>query len=557
TGGTVTGTGPDGDVILSVDKASLQVGGELTEGDAYVAGEKTTQAAFSCTLSSDKGSGIYSESSEKVTYSQSGSDWTFTFPSKLTVTLDTSSGLLTLDGTLPSVEVGGVEYALKNDFQITVKEVTTNEGKAAFYRNQFKEAVHCVIEDLEDIAQSASSDKKIVTAIDDIVRQYVALSTDISLIKDTAIFWTVSADSSNSMDLDGNPLFEKALLIDAMTNKHVKVKQGKVKSFKNKQSDYQLTITSGDSHVTKLTVTPASEKGYYQTSLGASAILNAVSEDVTRYLLCYKVPVSFDIKMTYNDVTLMESKVEVDYPNKTDGSVVYENSPHTVTLKSTLYPQDNKDYTVGIDMTSTVTSADENSVNGVSELDVYRKKGSEKIKTLFSQKSNVTVTVSNDIQSSALIVNSSSLNVGDRIEIKQSDSLDVVAMNKYYSTGTDATEETVKSNVEKLNELLKAANPAVYLNKSVTKAGDVRALAGKIANYYHARLGVQFTGADTPELVADVADQADLMKLRSLLGGMSGQMQAISRLLMSMELMPGLGGNQIIQIILSDLFGSK
>ncbi|MBQ9526551.1 MAG: hypothetical protein IJR68_02975, partial [Fretibacterium sp.] len=126
-GKTYTGTNgsvtADDGTSLTVTSASLTVGTIASTGSVTVAAQSTT-ASFSCTLSDDKGNiGSISKPSQTVSVTQSGSVWTFAFSDGLKVELDTSSKMITLGGTMPSVTMSnGTRYTLTNDFIIDVNE---------------------------------------------------------------------------------------------------------------------------------------------------------------------------------------------------------------------------------------------------------------------------------------------------------------------------------------------------------------------------------------------------------------------------------------------------
>ena len=131
-----------------------------------------------------------------------------------------------------------------------------------------------------------------------------------------------------------------------------------------------------------------------------------------------------------------------------------------------------------------------------------------------------------------------------------------------YFTGGNATEETVKSDVAELNTLLSDAGLSVYLYKSETKAGDIRALASEIGTdpnrtYPHARFGIQFVGASEPVLVRDIANQDDRKQIQALIGKVTPQVQALTQMFTSTGLLGYVSANDIIKIIFEYLFSNK
>ena len=554
--GTGKVTATDG-TVLTVTNASLAVGEIASAGSVSVAAQSAT-ASFSCILSDDKGAtGSISRRPQTVSVTQSGSDWTFAF-TDLEVVLNTVDMTITLGGTIPAVTMSdGASYTL-TDFIIGVEK----SGEAT-NRNQFIDAMGSVVDDLQAIASSALSNRKVITAIDDIVRQYLVTSGD-TTAKDRAIGRTFAAADVTSKDLSNNPSFDKAALVKLWSEKHITVENNKVQSLDLGTSDFQLTITSSDSHVTKLTVTPTSTTGYWQAFGAASSVLDALfSKNPTlpeslkgiRFLLCAYTYASAKIEVTYDGTKLLDGTISVSYPGKNSGDMVYLNTPHTTTYALTLYPQDNKTYTVGIDLTRETKSTGDNSVSNATALKMYRK-GSVNT-TILDVTAGADATVpSGSTRPSAASLTKLDLNIADRIRLAESSSLDLVKLMGLYVTGENATEETVKNNVANINTLLSNAGLSVYLNESSNKAGDIRALASKIGTYPHARFGIQFVGASEPELVRNIANQDDLKQIQALLGKVAPQVQVLTQLLTSTGLLGYVTENDIIKVIFNDLFGT-
>ena len=431
----------------------------------------------------------------------------------------------------------------------------------ANYWDQFIDAVGDVVDDLQAIADSAVSNRKVITAINDIATQYLVSSGD-TTVTDRAIGKTLMAKNVTSQDIKDNPSFDKAVFVHIWDGNHITVENNKVKTFEIDKSDFQLTITGSDGHVTKLTITPTSTDGYWQAFSGASALLNALyGKALTgifgkhNYLVFAYTYASVNLKVEYDGTTLLDGMLSVSYPGKKPKDKVYLNTPHTKTYALTLYPQDNKDYTVGIDIKRVVTSSGSDSVSNTTALKMYRK-GSVNT-TILEVNEGLDATVpSGSTRPSAASLTALDLNIANRIRLAESSSLDLVSLMGLYVTGTSATEETIKSNVANINTLLSNAGLSVYLNKSTTRAGDVRALAGKIGGYNHARLGIQFVGASEPELVRDIANPDDMKQLRTLIGSVSAQVQALAGLLTNTGLLGDVTSNEIIQIIFNDLFGT-
>ena len=426
-------------------------------------------------------------------------------------------------------------------------------------RDAFIDAVGDVVDDLQAIANSAVSNRKVITAIDDIVSQYVVLSNDAEAIRKKAIGWTLISGDITTEDFNNpdDPYFDKAALVHVWDGNHITVENGAVKTFQAKQTDAQLTIISSDKHETKLTITPTSTTGYWQAYSGVSAILNSLFKarfpstlGTHNYLLFAFTYASANIEVTYDGEKLLDGTISVSYPDKNAGDKVYMNNSHTTTYALTLYPQDNKDYTVGIDLTRETKSSGDNAVSNSTQLKLYRKGSDASTKTLLDVNAGVDVTVpSGSTQPSAASLTALDLNIADRIRLAESSPLDLVSLMKLYVTGTSATEEEVKSNVADINTLLSNAGLSLYLNKSANKAGDIRALAGKIGSgnksYDHARFGIQFNGASEPEMVRDIANKEDLDQLKTLVSSVSKQVQALAQLLTGTGL---LGENEIVQI---------
>lgn len=146
---------------------------------------------------------------------------------------------------------------------------------SASYRDQFVDAVGDVVDDLQAIAGSAMSNKKVITAVNDITMQYLVSSGD-TTVRNRAIGRTFMAGDVTSQDITGNPAFDKAAFVKLWSNKHITVRNGTVETFEIGQTDFQLTITGSDDHVTKLTVTPTSSTGYWQAFSGLSSVFNAL-----------------------------------------------------------------------------------------------------------------------------------------------------------------------------------------------------------------------------------------------------------------------------------------
>ncbi|MBQ9565803.1 MAG: hypothetical protein IJU98_09475 [Synergistaceae bacterium] len=435
-------------------------------------------------------------------------------------------------------------------------------------RDQFVDAVGTVVDDLQAIADSAVSNRKVITAINDIVSQYLVSSAEDATVRNRAIGRTFTADDIVIRDFTGNPNYDKAAFVKIWSNKHITVKNNVVETFVTGQSDFQLTITGSDGHVTKLTITPDGSTGYWQALSQVSALLNALYGEETagqvgekhNYLVFAYVYASANMKVEYDGTTLLDGKVSLSYSGKTPDSTsdpVYANTPHTTKYALTLYPQDNKDYTVGIDLTRETKSSGDNAVSNSTQLKLYRKGSDASTKTLLDVNAGVDATVpSGSTRPSAASLTALDLNIADRIRLAESSPLDLVSLMGLYVTGTSATEETVKGNVASINTLLSNAGLSVYLNKSATKAGDIRALAGKIGSYNHARFGIQFNGASEPELVRDIANPDDMQQLKALVGKVAPQIQALAQLLTGTGLQSELTDNEIIQIIFEDLFGT-
>lgn len=148
---------------------------------------------------------------------------------------------------------------------------------AASNRDQFVAAVGDVADDLQQIAADAFNDKKIITAIDSIVRQYLITDPNDTTILNRAIGKTFSATDIKVADLPAeNPLsvsFDKIVYIKTWANRHITAVDGTVTEFNINTSDFQLTVQSGD-HTTILTVTPNSSTGYWQAFAVSSTLLN-------------------------------------------------------------------------------------------------------------------------------------------------------------------------------------------------------------------------------------------------------------------------------------------
>ena len=447
---------------------------------------------------------------------------------------------------------------------------SNDDSSGSDNRSQFINAVGDVVDGLQDIADSALSNRKVITAIDDIIGQYVVLSSTDSTLQNRAIGRTLMANDVISGDWAGNPSFDKVAYVPIWSNKHIGVENNVVTAFETGQSDFQLTVTSRDNHVTKLTITPASTSGYWQAFPGASALLEALATEERkavlgehRYLVCAYTYASANIKVEYDGTTLMDGTISVNYPGKTTtlpgntGALVFANTPHTTKFALTLYPQDNKDYSVGIDLTNEVISSGANSIRNVADLALYRKTGST-TRTILDVSAGMDATVpSGSTRPSAAVLKPFDLNIAGKIRLAESGSLDLVKlMGLYVTGGANVSEETVKSNAEKINTLFSDAGLSLYLNGSTTKAGDVRALAGNMGGYNHVRYGIQFVGADKPELVRNIANPEDMAQLKTLIGSVSTQARLLAQLLTSTGLLGNVTDNEIIRLVFEDLFGN-
>ncbi|MBR1418854.1 MAG: hypothetical protein IJ576_07825 [Synergistaceae bacterium] len=436
-------------------------------------------------------------------------------------------------------------------------------------RDKFIDLVGDIADDLEAIAKSAVTNRKVVNAIEDVVGQYIVLNSADSTLRDKAFFKSLTDGFVRSEDISAASGFKVGLFCEAFSNKHIEVSHDVAEVTANHTTDFQLTVTSSDNHVTRLTVTPTSSTTYWQALSQASAFLNSLyvgAESQYEVLFFIKVYESANIKVEYKDAsetsytTLLDGTIDLSYPNKSNGDYVYENTPHTTKLNFTLYPQDSKDYTVGIDLTRSATSNGTSTLDTKSELNMYRKSSSGSTSTLLSLKAAAAVTMpanpTANVQPTAVSITELDINIADKIRLAASDAIDIVKLMGFYVTGTSATEAQIEANAEKINDLFADAGLSLYLNNRTVKAGDIKALAGTIGSFKHVRFGIQFNNSDEVELVRDVVNPEDLQKIRSLIGSVSGQIQALSQLFESSGLVGELSDNKIFQLILGDLLGA-
>lgn len=439
-------------------------------------------------------------------------------------------------------------------------------------RNQLITAIGDIADDLQSIADSALSNRKIINAINDIAGHYLVLNADDTVLMNKAIVRTFMADDVMSADLAGNPSFDVAVYVKAWSNKHITVENGAVTGFVTGTSDFQLTITSSDKHVTKLTITPNSTTGYWQTFVLSSALLNSIfNERLSQmfgehsYLLLIYSYSSASIKVEYDGTALLDGTITFNYPMGTAvtpdtiGEPVYYNTSHTSKFNLTLHPQDNKDYDVKIALDRSAQSNGSNSLSSTSSMKLYRQSSSGTTQTIVEAKIGADFTVQQgSSQPSSASLRALDLNIADRIRISESNPLDLVRlMNLYVTGGTAVSESTLQSNAAQINTILSNAGLSFYLNKSTIKAGDIRAAAGEIQNVRHIRFGLQFTDSNEVEFIRDLANPDDLNQIKTLIGTVSTQAQLLVQLLTNSGLLSNLTDNPIIRLVFEDLFGSN
>ncbi|MBQ7733544.1 MAG: hypothetical protein IJT58_05950 [Synergistaceae bacterium] len=446
-------------------------------------------------------------------------------------------------------------------------------------RAQFVAAISSIVDDLQEIADSAVTNRKVVNAIQDIVGQYLVTDASDPTITQRAIGRTfMDRDDMMFEELTDNASFDVAAYVKSWSNKHITVKNGVVTDFVTGTDDFQLTITSTDNHVTKLTITPESTTGYWQAYVGVSEILNTlfsqqldqVTNESHHYLLVVYTYSSANVEVTYNGTTLLEGTVEVDYPGKTavtpdtTSDPVWANTPHEAIFDVTLYPQDNKDYEVVVELDRELKSTGSNSITTNSNLNMYRQATSgNKLSTILDMSAGINASVpSGSTRPSAATITALDLNIADKLRLAEDKPLDLVSlMLLYFTSGLRETVEEVEEDAEDINDILSDSELAIYLNKASDKAADVRAMAGVIGSgsnaYNHVRFGVQFVGSDEVELVRDIANKEDLQQLRTLIGKVSAQVQVLANMLTNSGLLTEVTGNEIIQIVFEDLFGTN
>ena len=451
----------------------------------------------------------------------------------------------------------------------------SSSSRSSSNRNKFIDAVGDIADSLESIAQSALSNKKVVYAIEDIVGQYSVVDSADKTFENKALYKSFKAGFVRSEDISATSSFKVGLFCEGFSNKHIEVSHDIAEITANHTPDFQLTVTSTDNHVTKLTVTPTSSKTYWQALSQASAILNSLNVGADRqyeFLFFAKVYESANIKVEYKGAsetsytTLLDGTINLSYPGESNGGYVYENTPHTTTINAVLHPQDNKDYTIGIDYTRRTTSKGTNTLGAKSELNMYRKSSSGRRSTLLKVNTDGTVTMpdnptANFQPPTAFSITELDINIADKIRFASSGAIDLIKFMGLYVTGTSATEAEIASRVEKINELLADAGLSLYLNKSTAKAGDIRTLAGTIGNdkksYNHVRFGIRFNNSNEVELAREIVNPEDLQKIHSLIGSVSDQIQALAQLLESSGLFSEFSDNEIFQLILGDLLGTN
>ncbi|MBR2208420.1 MAG: hypothetical protein IJ859_06380 [Synergistaceae bacterium] len=443
---------------------------------------------------------------------------------------------------------------------------------AANNSDQFVAAVGDVADDLQKIANDAFNDRKVVNAIEAIVRQYLITDPNDATIMNRAIGKTFSASDIKVVDLQDNPSFDKIVYVKTWANRHITAKDGVVAAsdFQVGTVDFQLTVISGD-HTTKLTVTPNSTTGYWQAFIASTQLLNKLFDkqlqafdgaDHNYLVLIYSYSdATIDVK--YDDETLLKGTIKISYPGvtgvtpDTTGAPVYAQTPHTAKFDLTLYPQaSGKDYNVKIELERNTTSTGTNAISNVSNLKMYRTTGSN-ILTM-NAGTDLTATAASSTPTAASL-KALDLNIADKIRLAQNSPLNLVNLMTYYVTRADSdiTPEEVESDAAEINKLLSNAGLAVYLNKSSEKNADVRATAGKIGGYNHVRFGLQFVGSDEVELVRDIANQEDLQKIRTLAGSVAPMIQQLADLLTNNGIITNVTSNGIIKTIFEDLFGSS
>lgn len=446
----------------------------------------------------------------------------------------------------------------------------SSSSRSAKNRDLFIDAVGDIADDLTAIANSAVSNRKVVNAIDDIVGQYIVVSsTDITLFN-KALFKSLISGFVKSEDISARSNYKQGLYCEVWSNKHIEVSHDIAEITQNHTTDFQLTVTSTDNHVTRLTVTPSSSTSYWQGFSGASTFLNSLfagTASKDEALLFVKSYASVEVKVEHKAAsessftTLLDGTINLTYTGKSNGDEVYMNTPHTSVFNVTVYPQDNKDYTIGIDLTRTTASNGTNGLSNSSDFKMYRKSSTGTKSTLLNLKAAIDATMSDtssiNARPTAMTLTELDVNIANKIRIAESDALDLVKLMGLYVTGTSATKSEVENRVASINELLSKAGLSLYLNNRTTKAGDIRALVRKIGDYYHARLGIQFNGADEPELVREIANTEDLDKFAYLLSSVSNKVQLLAQLLQNSGLLSNVTDNTIIKIIFEDLFGTN
>ena len=446
----------------------------------------------------------------------------------------------------------------------------SSSSRSSSNRNKFIDAVGDIADSLESIAQSALSNKKVVYAIEDIVGQYSVVDSSDERFHDTALYKSVWDGFVRSEDITTSD-FKVGLFCEVISNKHIEVSHDIAEITANDTPDFQLTITSTDNHVTKLTVTPTSSTTYWLALAQTSAMFNSLNAGAAgQYdaLFFAKLYESANIKVEYKGAsetsytTLLDGTINFSYPGKSDGGYVYENTPHTAKINAVLYPQDSKDYTIGIDLTRIVESNRINTLDVESELNMYRKSSSGSKSTLLNFNAATAAVMTPDkptanARPTAMRIRKLDVNIADKIRLAESSAIDLIKLTRQYVTGTSASEADIASRVEKINELLADAGLSLYLNKSTAKAGDIRTLAGKISGYNHVRFGIRFNNSNEVELVRDIVNPEDLQKFRSLISSVSGQVRALGQLLENSGMFDNITDNPIIELIFNDLFGTK
>ena len=438
-------------------------------------------------------------------------------------------------------------------------------------KDKFIDSVGDIADDLEAIASSAVTNKKVVYAIEDVVGQYsvFSLKSDYRALMNKAFYQSLIAGFVKSEDISGSN-FKVGYFCELFSNKHIEVSHDVAEVAPTRTTDFQLTVTSTDNHVTRLTVTPTSSTVYWQALSQASAFINSLNSDVAgQYsaLLFIKVYKSANIKVEYKGAsetsytTLLDGTINLSYPGKSNGEYVYENTPHTTELNFTLYPQDSKDYTVGIDITRSTTSDGTSTLTNTSDLKMYRKSSTGATSTLLSLKAAAAITMpanpTANTRPTALSITELDVNIADKIRLAASGAIDMIKLMGFYVTGTSATEAQIEEKVKEINDLFADAGLSLYLNNRTVKAGDIKALAGTIGSFKHVRFGIQFNNSDEVELVRDIVNPEDLQKFRSLIGSVSGQIQALAQLFESSGLFGEFTDNKIFQLILTDLLGTN